>query len=225
MSRGRKSPNLNITSADLVSNFNGSVPPVVDVAEDLDDKPVTRVKKTKTAAPVVSPEVYTEETDLVDVKPVHVEKSQEKPVEKMSSEYAGMGMFEKVTLMGNLYAALSSEEVKKAVLSKPSGDKVYKVFSNAMEAEISKIMGVESPIPESSVAELMGQMFDSLNQMNQIIRLFADQRLIQLIANIYQQAGGNVANLAKQAPRQQQAQRQTHPDIPEPIGPGDPMFY
>lgn len=204
MSRGSKSGSPNITAASLSQGQFNNVPPVADASDDLTDDdalPVDqrpkKVKK-KSVAPVITEVVF--EGDLIDEpKPVTAIAQTTTEIPESVSEYANMDMFAKVTLMGNLQAALFADDVKKSILSKPAGVKVYEVFSEAMKVELGRIMGAEPPLPEATTAEVMGDYFDAVNQMSHLVRLFSDQKLINLLASLLQQAGGSLPLISRTA--------------------------
>lgn len=175
------------------------VPPVADTSDDLTDEEAdpeyvrkNKGRKKKDISPVVQ-----QQTDQSTAVPIEVEIVPEpipEVIEKelVQSAYAHLTMMEKVDLMSNLKNVFTSPDVKNCITSKPSGDVVYEIFKKAMEEEISKIMDIAIPVSSKGLQQTFMRYYESMNQLNTMIAVLANQPLTGVLAQVVLNMGGEL---------------------------------
>lgn len=118
-------------------------------------------------------------------------------------DYNTMPILEKVALMSDLRAVLYADDVKKAISSKPAGQKVYDVFKAAIEQEIGKMMTAEPQNIKEEAPGVLNEYHSAIQSLSSTIDLFNQQELLmtlKVIAHNMPKSGNS------QAPYQQQKQ-------------------
>lgn len=140
-----------------------------------------------------------------------------------------LSTLEKVKLMSALTSVVEDEQLVELLRSKPSGERIYEIFVNAVEREVSAIMNPDKKETPAEVVNLVNytrQLQTAMNSFRDLIVGFMNTPLVQVLNMLNQNMGGKKFDLSSMnsMPNVQQhhqpAPQQPAPQYDESYDPG-----
>lgn len=129
-----------------------------------------------------------------------------KPAEKE------LGLIEKVKLMSDLTGACQNKEVIHLLSGLPGGARIYELFVEAIEREVSLIMNGKSesaPKELNTALDVAKQLQTTLSNFRDTIVGFHNTALVEVLNMMNKNLGGKSAQFQSSHSEQQQTQQQT----------------
>lgn len=103
-----------------------------------------------------------------------------------------MSLIEKVKLMNDLATASQNSEIIEAIKKHPNGEKIYKIFVDAIEKELASTMtGKQETVKEiNNLSSVIKQAQQTMNNFRDLNIVFMKSPLVEVLNLINRNLGG-----------------------------------
>lgn len=144
--------------------------------------------------------------------------SADEPVVQAASVKPEMSLIEKVKLMSDLANACQNTQVVAEIMKLPSGDRIFKIFVEAVDRELQDIMnGKKEDVPKEVIntVNMARQLQGTLTAFQTMVSGFMGTPLVQVLNMMNQNLGGKGFQVPQSQPQQQQLEVQPYRQPPQ----------